>query len=117
MDLEKIHVNVSIEHIKNGSQRQCYDCPIAHAIIESISTNKIDEINYYREVSVTDEIRLPNTFKNFTLYNIYIPIEMQIWINNFDKGLEVSPFSFDIEQTDKYPKPPRAKITNLVFNL
>lgn len=75
-------IEVKQKHIDEGAKGSCSRCPIALALLDA----------GHRDVWIG----------NITLYTsvrkeTYLPPKAIQWINNFDDGLPVLPFSFEIE--------------------
>lgn len=109
-DNKDINVIVTDKHIKHGSKKECFDCPIAYAIIDALSKTEKEKQYYYRKVSVAKTIKI----LNYISYDdIELPEKIKKWIMNFDYGKKVSGISFTIQRVSIYPSVPSAKIINV----
>ena len=82
-------VTVTAEHIAAGKREDCERCPIALAFAEIFPGSPyVDEL----AVIVTDEDGGETEF--------YLPAEAQEFIESFDNGLTVAPFTFSVRSED-----------------
>jgi hypothetical protein len=98
--MKTLNVHVTQEHIDKGKQGNCYFCPVALAITPHgayysiISTRSYEFVLYLCDKR--KEAKLPT------------PEEVLDFINRFDAGKTVKPFSFALtipEQLEEYFKP------------
>jgi len=79
---KKVKVNVTQDHIDNGIDHICILCPIALAI-KDLFPNNI--------VTVSNAVQI-----DFCKYAL--PLKALRFINQFDRGESVKPFSFKIKK-------------------
>jgi hypothetical protein len=90
----KIHVNVTQEDIEKGDN-DCRSCPIARAILRGYDDVGMVSVQPIGRPSVEQ-------FRAFwevgdTLYRADLPNEARKFIKNFDAGMPVTPFHFELE--------------------
>lgn len=76
-------INVTQEHIKQGCRVNCAKCPVALALKERTGDLWLVGGSYIRRNGHNDLIELPAVVTQ--------------WILDFDDGIEVQPFSFELE--------------------
>lgn len=75
-------ITVTEEHIQKGERRSCGRCPIAQAIHES--------------TGVAMEVGIASAWPANGPYKcIDLPREAQVFIDRFDRGSRVRPFTFE----------------------
>lgn len=81
--MRAIKINVTRAHIRDGEKGSESGCPIALALKDTLLTESV-------HVSVD----------RMTFNNLYVPTNEKDrrFIERFDKGLKVSPYSFDINR-------------------
>jgi hypothetical protein len=77
---------VTQEHIDRGIREECRACPIALAIMEALGW--------------TDGVKVENDLVFVANAEYPLPTEAQVFVFNFDNGLEVIPFEFELEVMD-----------------
>lgn len=89
-DYEKLTVSVTQDDIQFGKKGNCDWCPVAHAVRRvvsekyiKISVGKRWLVLWPNDVIISREVELPEVAKTF--------------IKEFDRGLPVSPFTFEID--------------------
>lgn len=75
-----MRINVLKRHIEGGNRRGLCSCPIALALIEQVSCKRVEVLNFARIDG-----------KSFDL-----PAKAKTFIQKFDAGYPVEPFSFSI---------------------
>lgn len=83
----KIKIEVTQKHIDNGKSEDCYSCPIALAVSEHLH-EYVEAHVMHGSVSF-----LPITGRDTVTK---LPFEVRDFINEFDEGGEVEPFSFEL---------------------
>jgi hypothetical protein len=78
-------INVTQSHIDNGCKQDGENCPIANAISEALDADCCVE-----NTKITIYTGYAPTF-------IKTPLAVRIFIDIFDRGLPVQPFSFWLE--------------------
>lgn len=76
-------IEVTEDDIKRGNQYSCYTCPIALAVCRLFPDANVQVSSYRITVETGDG------FEYF-----YLPREAKNFIQNFDGGRSVQPFSF-----------------------
>lgn len=73
----KIKLHVTQDHINNGKQKSCKNCPIASALVEQteIPITKVSVSNLYIAL-----------WSNKTRYRCDLPEDIAGWISCYDKG-------------------------------
>ena len=84
-------ISITAEHIKNGKRNSCTDCPVALALLEK---------NYDAYVSCR-KLTVRKTPADYH-QPLYVPQTVRTFINNFDGGLEVFPFSFNTKKKREF---------------
>lgn len=84
-----VTVTVTREHIDQGEQRSCSNCPIALAFDAAIP-DALDSSVTGGYASVWTDLRRVVTYE--------LPIEAREFIQDFDEGSPVSPFTFEAEE-------------------
>lgn len=75
-------VNVEQKHIDKGDQCECDTCPVALALLDA-GCDDVSVTYYYIDFTYKDEARC-----------IATPDHIENFINDFDDGKDVKPFSF-----------------------
>lgn len=76
-------IEVTREHIKNGAAKTCAFCPVALALQSQWRPKaRVGNIDYW---------------DNEHWEMIELPIEVQRFVARFDQGLDVEPFTFNVE--------------------
>lgn len=82
-------INVTQEDIENGIRHSCFSCPIALAVKRETGCNcSVESANFHLKARI------------FMMgsYEAYFPgKEAEDFINNFDGGKPVKPFSFELD--------------------
>ena len=74
-------IEVTAEDIKKGEQGNCWRCPIALALIRAFRT---------------DDVAAPGPYARINHERLDLPNEVRRFIDDFDNGDEVSPFTFEL---------------------
>lgn len=82
-------ITVTKKHIDAGIRNDCERCPIALAILESVPDSASPTVDH-SEISFLKDNR-------FTLVHSDTPRSAEEFIERFDNGLPVQPFTFEIE--------------------
>lgn len=85
-------IEVTRDHIKKGIRANGSSCPIAIALIPLLKASHYPVV-YTGYVSFT----VPNRWHSI---NLNMPGEATIFLNDFDKGLNVDPFTFELDIPD-----------------
>lgn len=80
------HVVVTQEHIDKGHRNSVTSCPVALAL---------DDLRVH--VWGGDVCLSRDGTHQGEHFNVTLPGEVSAWVNDFDDGLPVTPFEFDIE--------------------
>lgn len=80
-------INVKQHHIDKGWLCECRDCPIAQAV------NEVLKQDHYAEVN-RQNIAICNNLNSIILES---PTSVSKFVEEFDNGLHVSPFSFELD--------------------
>ena len=75
-------IKVTQEHIERGVVKDCDVCPVALAMQEAMEDDKVRVFSTYIETSEG---------------NYITPESVGDFIDNFDEGLPVKPFEFELE--------------------
>lgn len=78
-------ITVTDDHIKQGVKRECTLCPVALAIRSQLPDSNIDVYRSTFLIAAGHIIKAPESVRKF--------------IDKFDKGMDVKPFSFYLEVT------------------
>lgn len=81
----EINVTVTQEDIDNGAMKSCNNCPVALALKRTLQT----------DVEVRDKIYILDDTEK--LKKIKVPLEVSLFIENFDEGYEVKPLTFTLD--------------------
>lgn len=76
-------VDVTQEHIDCGKPLEPLYCPVALAIDEQ--AHKVVIVNYWKLAAADDSFSSPT------------PVVVRRFVERFDRGLSVKPFSFELE--------------------
>lgn len=84
-------INVTAEHIENGKTSDCCLCPLALAIKSVVNDAVIVMVG-------TTAVTLdgPACGSSPGYHTEYLPTAARFFVSQFDKGFEVSPFSFEL---------------------
>lgn len=93
--MRTVKISVTAEHINAGEQRDCADCPVALAIKDTLHPLSIE---------ITDD------FIHFGLpggrYSpVHTPENVSYFVDKFDDGQPVQPFTFTLELPDEVAVP------------
>jgi hypothetical protein len=88
-----VKITVTQEHINKGQQSNCKACPIALAVKE-----KYTDPEAYILVTGSISVYLPN--EGLLIYTL--PKKAAKFIESFDRGLSVKPFSFIARKVETY---------------
>lgn len=80
---EEIEVNVTQDNIDKGRANNCRDCAVARALWNNFP--KADNIHVTQQIIIEQE---------FVRAEYILPLEVIIFMNKFDGGELVKPFSF-----------------------
>lgn len=94
----KVHVRVTKTDIKKGIPESPTDCPIARALLRR-HPQRFVEVSYNGEVALSES---GFSWKKSDYLRTSLPLEARQFIENFDCGRDVQPFTFDL--TFKPPK-------------
>src|SRR5690554_2548277 len=84
-----VKIEVKQEHIDEGTEQSCFSCPIALAIADLLKED------FYARVFSLIEIRRERNHE--ILYSDKASSEMNEFMNMFDRGYPVKPFSFELD--------------------
>lgn len=86
-------IRVTEEHIANGIRSNTESCPVALAILDATGWNKGD-------VDVGGETidRVEGMFPNWNFTHYHCPKKVQKFVDRFDEGKPVRPFSFVLKE-------------------
>lgn len=79
-------IEVKEKHIKKGKPRNSCDCPIALAMKDAGLKDCFVECLF---------VDISNNLETYTMVNL--PAKVSQFIHDFDEGLEVSPFEFELD--------------------
>ena len=82
----RIKVEVTAQDIRRGKRGTCQLCPVAKTVKRVLGRG-------YR-VSICDDIYVTAVKGDIGEVSFNMPVEAQTFINNFDYGRPVKPFSF-----------------------
>ena len=74
-------IEVTAEDIEKGNQGNCWRCPVALALMRAFQTNRVSVTGPYAQIK-GERFDLPNKVQRF--------------ISSFDKGTDVTPFTFQL---------------------
>lgn len=93
----KVTINVTEDDILTGIRGICVLCPIARAINRVLSDNEyFAVVGNYLHISDYKESHFRKV--------VVLPKVARAFINSFDEGEGVMPFSFELDIEDKYLK-------------
>jgi hypothetical protein len=82
----KVEINVTQEHIDNGLADKCFACPVALALSEKVKPAAA----VHRGLILIGE------------KNLSQPLSVAEFVNDFDEGVKVEPFSFSLDIPEEY---------------
>lgn len=85
-----VEIEVTAEHISDGEKASCYTCPVALALKDHLPENQYARVD-------ENTIIFYSVAPHSILKNIRTPDEVVGFIMDFDKYVDVKPFSFAIE--------------------
>lgn len=83
-------INVLDSDIKTGRKYNPNRCPVAKAIRRTVGKS-----NLYSTMVFISSVEM--VFKNKTFFELILPKKVEDFINSFDRGLKVKPFSFSLK--------------------
>lgn len=90
----QILVEVTEDHIENGTPDDCETCMVALAIKPYLKRNQDFCIDGTHLLLTTENKDNPKL--------IPLPVEVQFFINKFDSGKRISPFTFKLDIPKKF---------------
>lgn len=91
----KYAIEVTQEDIKHGERGLCRACPIAKAAQRALGVKFHADCDVAALASITEGGFVPQLYVNGKYYDM--PFAAYDFMQRFDKGFRVSPFSFEIE--------------------
>lgn len=83
-----MQINVTERHIRDGVPNQCVGCPVSLAIEDALGT-RCDHSPAVRDIEIV-------LYRDGGRESVPVPPEVREFIANYDDGLAVGPFSFEL---------------------
>lgn len=90
-------LDVTDQHIQDGIRRVCRSCPVALAIQSTLIRNRTS----WRDIRVGAE-RIVIELRHERWYSELVPHAVAQFIDQFDRGLTVEPFSAELVLVKAY---------------
>lgn len=90
-------IHVTQKHVDAGKANDCWRCPVALALSDVLMEPWKPIVSGWGVTFVDTVLVVSREVKEF-------PLELHCFIDNFDDGIPVEPFSFEIHGMDHYFK-------------
>ena len=91
-------IEVTEKHIEDGIRKNCEHCPVALAVREATgSRSALVSVYPYDEEHTEIELHIPGD----KIRRIRAPKIVDSFASSFDKGIEVHPFTFELDLEDR----------------
>lgn len=90
-----VTIDVTQQCIDDGVARDCQHCPIARAIMARLADGFFVDV-------VSCGVWIYRTGSRRSVFNVLIPANAKAFIDDFDDGRPVFPFSFDLDIPTEY---------------